>query len=296
MPRIAHVLAILCLTTFPVHAQDLPPEIAADTEQAFANCRSAGGTPSLREGYLLQGELNGDGRPDYVQNLMGLECANAWSFFCGSAGCPVTVWLSRGDELVPEWSSHAQDVRLEGASVIASLHGQFCTPPRSGYEGCEERLTFSASPSPAPAVATIEPSPQASAPAAPALPPGSGWRVVEQPGIPVMAITVGTGSLIALSAYCLADVPTLTFIANPIPQVIVLEFAFPDGPLRAEAHARPETAGIPVIDLREGPLYTALTAPGGHGVMLSRDGKEEGLLALVGADIALPKALQSCMR
>lgn len=299
MPRLAYALAIICLTTFSARAQNLPAEIAAETERAFADCRSAGGSPSLTEGYLQTGDLNGDGRPDYVQNLMGLECANAWSFFCGSAGCPVTVWLSRDDALEPAWSSYAQDVRLDGAGVIVSLHGQFCTPPRSGYDGCEERLTFDPATAPGaePAAQTATPAP-APAPATPTptLPPGAGWRVVEKPGMPVTAVTVGTGSLIAISAYCLADVPSLILIANPIPKTMTLDFAFADGPVRVEAEARLETAGVPVIDLREGPLYAALTAPGEHGVMLSRDGREEGLLALVGADTALPKALEGCMR
>src|SRR5690606_5744981 len=87
----------------------LPGEIEAFTQENIALCRSVGGTPNLsglrvegageavegRPPYLTEaGDLNGDGRPDYVTDLSGLECVGAWSLFCGSAGCVVTVWLS----------------------------------------------------------------------------------------------------------------------------------------------------------------------------------------------------------
>ena len=98
----------------------------------------------LRPLFLTEADLNGDGRPDYVTDLAGLDCVNAWSYFCGSAGCPVTVWLSGPDGLSVGWSGHAQAWELRGTEVLLYLHGEMCTPPRPGVEGCEEALRFDA--------------------------------------------------------------------------------------------------------------------------------------------------------
>lgn len=135
----------------------MPNEIQAFTRENVASCKSVGGTPNLSgmrargagrtaEGYppylTEAGDLNGDGRPDYVTDLAGLECVDAWSFFCGSAGCPVTVWLSGPEEYSIGWGGHAQAWELRGKEVVVSLHGQLCNPPRMGAENCAVMMRF----------------------------------------------------------------------------------------------------------------------------------------------------------
>jgi hypothetical protein len=56
----------------------------------------------------------------------------------------VTVWLSAPEGLGIAWSGHAQAWELKGADVVLYLHGQMCTPPRPGVEGCEVVLRFDA--------------------------------------------------------------------------------------------------------------------------------------------------------
>lgn len=125
----------------------MPPQIRAFTDENVALCKDAGGTPTLSEHYLTEvGDLNGDGRPDYVTSLAGLDCADIWTLFCGSAGCPVTVWLSAHEGYSIAWSGHAQAWELRGKEFVASLHGQFCSPPRIGAESCELPLRFDSAP------------------------------------------------------------------------------------------------------------------------------------------------------
>lgn len=123
-------------------AQDLPAPVETARLENAAACREAGGNPVETETYILQRDLNGDTSPDYVMNLMGLTCEGAFSYFCGSAGCPVTVWTSGAEGLSLAWSNYAQDITFDGVTLIAYLHGQFCTPPRTGADGCEKRVSF----------------------------------------------------------------------------------------------------------------------------------------------------------
>jgi hypothetical protein len=185
----------------------LPEAVEAFTRENVEACRSAGGSPSLQPGYATEAELNGDGAPDWVTDLAGLECAGAWSYFCGSAGCPVTVWLSGPGGHAVGWGGHAQAWRLEGAQVVLSLHGQLCTPPRVGAEGCEVAMGFAGqagaapqadakkdaalaperSPPPRPRPAEAAPAAPAPAAAVPAFPsgeaaPAQGWAFGEMPG------------------------------------------------------------------------------------------------------------------
>lgn len=144
----------------PLASGVLPAAIQEFTDENIRFCKEVGGTPNFSgidlpgagraaEGtppFLTEVDLNGDDLPDYVTDLAGLECVNAWSLFCGSAGCPVTVWVgaSAGHEVV--WGGSAQAWRLDGRDVVLSLHGQLCTPPRVGAEGCEEVIRLGAAP------------------------------------------------------------------------------------------------------------------------------------------------------
>ena len=189
----------------------LPEAVAAFTRENVEACHGAGGTPALsglafpgagvagadRPAYATQAELNGDGQPDYVTDLAGLECANVWSFFCGSAGCPVTVWLSGPGGHSVGWGGHAQAWKLRGTEVILSLHGQLCSPPRVGADGCELALRFDGG-----AAGAASPDARAGAPdtsAAPAPADGvvSGWtydRTADGAGWYAGTVDAGSGA------------------------------------------------------------------------------------------------------
>ena len=77
-------------------ASEPPAALVEATEEAAGLCAGLGGTATIRDGFRLARDLNGDGRDDFVTDLAKLECAGAWSAFCGASGCPVTAWLSAG--------------------------------------------------------------------------------------------------------------------------------------------------------------------------------------------------------
>lgn len=144
----------------PVTSGVLPAAIREFADENIRFCKEVGGTPNFSgidmpgagraaDGtppFITEADLNADGQPDYVTDLAGLECVNAWSLFCGSAGCPVTVWVGSPSGHSVAWGGSAQAWRIEGQDVVLSLHGQLCTPPRVGAEGCEEVVRLGAAP------------------------------------------------------------------------------------------------------------------------------------------------------
>ena len=190
-PVLRALTAALLLCT-PALAQT-PPEIEAATAENFAACTEAGGTPSTGPDYLTEVDLNGDGRPDYVMNLAGLTCENAISYFCGSAGCPVSVWLSGPAGHTVAWSDYAQGIEIQGQTVVAYLHGQFCDPPTAGIDGCEKRLDFAGKTGVA-----LAPEAAAEAPATPpadTAPDPARWELRRPDGSPPVAVVGGPGGL-----------------------------------------------------------------------------------------------------
>lgn len=189
---------------------ELPPPLLEDALESILLCREAGGTPNMQgvripgagqtaevyAPYVTEADLNGDGQADYITDLAGLECVNAWSIFCGTAGCPVTVWLSGPGGLEAAWGSHAQQWRLEGGKVVVALHGQFCSPPRAGHDGCEVALDFDGAATPA-----------ATAPDTAAPPPGQRPRA-------------RPGEMAAAAAPAAAPAPPTTPAAPALPSLM----------------------------------------------------------------------------
>lgn len=143
MPRklIASAAAALCLAV-PALAQDLPAPVLEQINAVNANCREFGGNPQPVSGFVTAADLNGDGQPDYIVDLALQNCEGALSAFCGSAGCPVTVWLSGPSGYFVGRSGHAQAWEIEGSTFRGFIHGQMCNPPRTGVDGCEEVRDF----------------------------------------------------------------------------------------------------------------------------------------------------------
>lgn len=85
---------ILAVAVVEAKADPLPPEIAKLRQDSFSACREAGGKPSVDNKYIQTADFNGDGRPDYVVNDEGLNCASAPSIYCGSGGCSIELYIS----------------------------------------------------------------------------------------------------------------------------------------------------------------------------------------------------------
>jgi hypothetical protein len=290
MPRLAAALAGLLLAA-PALAQT-PPPIEAATAENFAACRDAGGTPSTGPEYLTEADLNGDGTPDYVMNLVGLTCENAVSYFCGSAGCPVTVWLSGPGGYSQAWSNYAQGIELQGQTVVAYLHGQFCDPPTTGADGCKERLDFAGK-----TEVALAPAAPAATPT-PAAPDPARWALRQPDGSPPVAVVGGPGNLRSLAAFCLAGQPwlALVFQQPPASDRVALQFTFAShGPIGGPAQREASSGGAYMVTLNGSPL-AAWLAGRDATADLAVEGQTLGPVSLAGSSKALRGALGSCLR
>ncbi|QCI63100.1 hypothetical protein [Phreatobacter stygius] len=120
----------------------------AQVAQARAEIRrDCGAGARFRPGFQRTADFNGDGRPDYVLDFSAVECPAAASFYCGSAGCTLMIFMSDGEayrraynDNVRGWSI-AQD---SGRNVLVlDLHGSACG--RSGADPCRRRLSWNGS-------------------------------------------------------------------------------------------------------------------------------------------------------
>lgn len=302
MMRIALGITLSLFMVAPQAARaEMPDEIQAFTQENIASCEDVGGTPNLagvqapgagqatdgRPPYLTEaGDLNGDGRPDFVTDLTGLECAGAWSLFCGSAGCPVTVWLSGPEGYAVAWGGHAQQWELRGSEVVVSLHGQLCSPPRIGAESCEVAMRFDQTPQRGPSAATG--SPPASAAGA--------WQVRRSEGGLAVAEGPGTGALDGLTALCLRDRPVMmaALEEGAGDSSLTFAFIFSDRVIEVTGQAGQTTRRTYILDPRTQGLAAALSG-NASDVRLQIAGVDQGILSLSGSTNALREVLSPCL-
>ncbi len=313
------------LVSGPVLAE-LPAELVETTDQAMVACQDLGGEPRILDRYERTLDLNGDGLPDFVTDLAGIECAGAWTAFCGTAGCPVTTWLSETD------GRHSRfDLGyLQGFEIVdeatplprlrAFYHGSLCGEDRIGVEGCSRLWTFAgnipqASPietvsapdavaTEAPAEPVVEAAPETEPESEPVPPSGStvpaedlpeGWTLRRVPGSSPVALGSGAGNIASLAAFCLEGSPFLamTLREPPAEETLELGLAFSQGAVSASARLEPTAGGAYVVALADSPLAARLAGRDSEVAVRLGTG-DEGVLSLKGSTRALRAALETC--
>ncbi|MDQ8726688.1 hypothetical protein [Bradyrhizobium sp. LHD-71] len=78
-------------------ASPLPAPVETFIKTYADRCRQLSGELATGESrpLILTGDLDRDGRPDYVLNPENLRCNAAATAFCATAGCEITVAISR---------------------------------------------------------------------------------------------------------------------------------------------------------------------------------------------------------
>lgn len=285
-----------------------PPAVERLTAEALQECRKAGGTPRLGRDFETRADLDGDGQPDYLLAFHALECAGAYSLFCGSAGCPLSVFLSsRSWQQV--FGSHVQEWSLEQRGgrpvLVLSLHGSACGV--SGFQACERRLAwngreFAEAPRGTPPARSATPAVPArparpakpSQPASPAIPT---WSLGTGLGSATVATVDGPGAIRSLSLFCHAGAPWLAVVFNVAPpfEDVDISFASPSQRIRAPIAKRAGGGETWYADLRQLGLVRLL-AGADSSLTVAINDRWQGDMSLRGSTSAVRSALHGCMR
>src|SRR4029077_17522831 len=90
-----YALPLLVSTrAFPRSPSALPPVVQAEIKKAQSACEPK--LPKLSPGFIIEGDVNGDGGKDYVLDYGAFKCGRQL-FFCGTAGCLTQVFASLSD-------------------------------------------------------------------------------------------------------------------------------------------------------------------------------------------------------
>lgn len=297
MHGLALLFALAFLAFSPLAQAATPDIVTRDTQANMRECRSAGGRPSLRPEYETTADLNDDGRPDTIIDLSGLNCDGAASFFCGSAGCPLTVYLSSSSAYRAKPLGHVQGWELDPSTnppaLVLSLHGSACG--RVGAEGCMRRLAWNGRD----LVATARGGGGRSAtpPDQPASPTPGGWSLRPVSGRSPAAVVTGPGQIANLALLCQQGraIAAVTFRQPPPASSATLRFS--DGRQRVDVFFTEMRGGGSAwyADLAASSLPTLLLQRD-TPLSLAIDNTLQGQLPRQGAGQALRQALSPCLR
>lgn len=294
-----------------VSAQDLPPTIAAFAAERASACVAAGGAPTIGPAFATAVDLNGDGALDYILDLAGIECANAWSTFCGDAGCPLSVWLATPTGFRRDWEGVAQgwafDPVGEEVAVAVTTDAAACPDGEAVGAACVQRLVFDAPADPVPDASPDEVEPEtAEAPTEEAAPSGAeaavqptgveGWTLRQTPDGAQVAVSDGPGAIGTLAAFCLSGQPWLAVrLAEPdaAGETAQLEFGFSGRDVSTVARREEGAGGALIVELAGSPLPGLLSGRD-SSAQIALDGAAQGTLSLRGSTRTIRAALETC--
>ena len=144
MRRLLVITLAVSFCAGAAYAAQMPPIVRETLAQAASECRSAGGRPDRIERAVKEIDLNGDNSIDWVIDFSDLHCESAPSYFCGTGGCPLYLFVSQGNEYIRVWNDlvHAwKPAKVRGLPGIQfDLHGTACG--LAGADACTKTYMF----------------------------------------------------------------------------------------------------------------------------------------------------------
>jgi hypothetical protein len=120
--------------------ESLPQIVQGAIDESRKNC----GEPSrLNPGFILEKDVNADGRKDYILDYGKFRCGDRSTDFCGTGGCLTQVFVSLKDgtyvKALDENVRNFRFARIKGRPAMRlDLHGSACG--RAGAERCNATL------------------------------------------------------------------------------------------------------------------------------------------------------------
>jgi len=292
-----------------------PAIVARGQNDTFAMCRDSGGRPRAMEGFETVIDMNQDGQPDYIQDTGKVNCEGAVSALCGSAGCPLGVYLSGPGGYRSGFGSYAQDWRIEQGSsppvLVLDMHGSACG--RVGSATCTKRYAWDgrqiAELGAGARPGRVQPGGSGgggvggdkveTAMPRPAPAPVQGvWSLRETANNPAVATAPGPGVVQSVSLLCFQGAPVVAFVlrAKPPPGRTVLSFGFRRMTVDVVLAEHPQGGGTVYQANLGGTALPRLLAGGDGAVPIRINGGQQGALSLAGSTDVLREALSDCYR
>lgn len=120
----------------------LPFAYRASVLEAFRQCRSYG-RPSLERNFETIRDYNNDGVPDYLLDYGAFRCGDTVSYFCGSGGCRMELYLSGPEGHQKQFDRTVRQMQIIAGNrpvLLLALHGGNCG--QIGAYDCRQRLTW----------------------------------------------------------------------------------------------------------------------------------------------------------
>jgi hypothetical protein len=142
-------LGLWSLASSMAQAQSsLPPIVREAIEASWKDCTEStvlkAESVSLEAGFVVERDVNGDGRKDYILDYGKFRCGDtAGRIFCGSAGCLTQVFASQSDgtytKVLDENVRGFRFARVKGRpAMVLELHHSACDRP--GVVPCSATL------------------------------------------------------------------------------------------------------------------------------------------------------------
>ncbi|WP_144299748.1 hypothetical protein [Elioraea rosea] len=311
MSRIGIVLALLLFGAGGAAAQALPPPMSTQQNEWFAECRSFGGRPVAGPEFVTREDLNGDGQPDYILSVNGMNCEGAFTALCAGQACPLAVFLSGqgGYRRAYLENVHAWEIDRSVSPPAMKMMwlASHCGINYRGPDVCERRYAASgqtmsqvgglgAAREATPRQQQQPQRQQQQQAAAPGAGAAAAWQLRPVQGRGDAAMATGPGVIAGLALVCNGPVPIAVFTlrARPPQGQTVVSFAFSSG--RIDAPIRPlqgAAANAWYADLRASRLPRML-AGNDASVPILINGGRQGTLSLSGSTAAIRSALAAC--
>jgi hypothetical protein len=286
----------------------LPPELRKDADQLTQDCTKDGGKAKLDDSYATAVDLNGDGVDDFIIDLAGYSCQRPGfgpsNEFCGSAGCPVSVWLSQPggsyaqardfDGYMQGWEIRQHNGR---PAIWYGLHGAFCDDGkhRAGSDTCEKYWIAPQVKSANGARTTADA--RTGAKAGASAKTASGWELRPVAGRAGMAAVRGPGVVDGITLFCDRGRAFLTMKvkAAPPPGPVTLGFSASGDGVELPLRQGNPAGTLWLSDVAQSRLPKLLANHEGSA-QLRINGGLQGDVTLANAGASLRDALSGCYR
>ena len=309
--RIAALIASLAaLLSGGAAAQPLPQPVAAQQAEWFAECRSFGGRPEAGPEFVTREDLNGDGAPDYILSVNGMDCGGAASALCPGQACPLALFLSGPGGYRRAYLNTVHGWELDRSTtpptLVAMWLSSHCGRRPGTQDGCSARYAISGQSvtevgARAPAQAAPQQQPQQRQAAVPGgAAPGAAWQLRPLQNRGNAAMAEGPGAIAGMALFCNGPVPMAAFTlrARPPAGQTVVSFAFPSGRIDAPigqpaGAASGRGQNVWYADLRASRLPRLLAGSDATVPVLINGGRQ-GTLSLAGSTAVIRSALAAC--